>query len=483
MVEAASLVAETEELLATAAADPLISGVVGFVDLTASDVGEQIDRLQAAVGGDRLVGIRSPVQAEPDRRWLERRDVVAGLNEVAARNLVYDLLVLPHQIDAAIAAVAQMPEGRFVVDHLAKPAIIEGQWDPWASAMAALAQFENVSCKLSGMVTEADWRAWSVDDLRRYADHVIAVFGPHRLIFGTDWPVCTLAASYQDVVGVAEQLIADLSEAERDADPRREHDTRLPPRSSGSFREGRPDDSSPAPDRALAWPSPPRRSPEAPSSRRSTWIPQGPQTGAVRLTADVTDNEAVVRAVDEAAAAMSGIDVVINNAGIGAQGTVEANTIDEWQRVFDVNVFGMVRVSRAALPYLRRSGCAAIVNTCSIAATAGLPERALYSATKGAVLSLTLAMAADHLREGIRVNCVNPGTADTPWIGRLLAKAADPAAERVALDARQPSGRLVSAAEVADAVLYLASPAASATTGIALAVDGGMQGLRLRPPQ
>ena len=217
VVEAASLVAETEELLATAAADPLISGVVGFVDLTASDVGEQIDRLQAAVGGDRLVGIRSPVQAEPDRRWLEHRDVVAGLNEVAARNLVYDLLVLPHQIDAAIAAVAQVPEGRFVVDHLAKPAIIEGQWDPWASAMVALAQLENVSCKLSGMVTEADWRAWSVDDLRPYADHVIAVFGPHRLLFGTDWPVCTLAASYQDVVGVAEQLIADLSEAERDA--------------------------------------------------------------------------------------------------------------------------------------------------------------------------------------------------------------------------------------------------------------------------
>ena len=205
--------------------------------------------------------------------------------------------------------------------------------------------------------------------------------------------------------------------------------------------------------------------------------------GALRLAANVTADEEVVRAVDEAAAAMSGIDVVINNAGIGAQGTVEANPIDEWQRVFDVNVFGMVRVSRASLPYLRRSDCAAIVNTCSIAATAGLPERALYSATKGAVLSLTLAMAADHLRDGIRVNCVNPGTADTPWIGRLLEKAVDPAAERAALEARQPSGRLVSAAEVADAILYLASPAASATTGIALAVDGGMQGLRLRPPQ
>ena len=122
-----------------------------------------------------------------------------------------------------------------------------------------------------------------------------------------------------------------------------------------------------------------------------------------------------------------------------------------------------------------------MVNTCSIAATAGLPDRAVYSASKGAVLSLTLAMAADHLHEGIRVNCVNPGTADTPWVARLLDRAPDPAAERAALAARQPSGRLVTAQEVADAVLYLASPNASATTGTSLAVDGGMAGLRVRP--
>jgi 2-keto-3-deoxy-L-fuconate dehydrogenase len=151
--------------------------------------------------------------------------------------------------------------------------------------------------------------------------------------------------------------------------------------------------------------------------------------------------------------------------------------------VFDVNVVGMVRVTRAALPYLRRSGHAAIVNTCSVAATAGLPARALYSATKGAVLSLTLAMAADHIGEGIRVNCVNPGTADTPWIGRLLDQADNPAAERAALEARQPMGRLVSAAEVAAAIAYLASPAAAAVTGTSLAVDGGMGGLRIRPKQ
>jgi NAD(P)-dependent dehydrogenase (short-subunit alcohol dehydrogenase family) len=149
--------------------------------------------------------------------------------------------------------------------------------------------------------------------------------------------------------------------------------------------------------------------------------------------------------------------------------------------VYEVNVLGTVRLSRAALPHLRASGNASIVNTCSIAATAGLPQRALYSATKGAIAALTRAMAADHLREGVRVNAVNPGTADTPWIARLLSTAGDPAAERAALEARQPHGRLVAAEEVAEAVAYLTSPLARSTTGVDLAVDGGMQALRLRP--
>jgi 2-keto-3-deoxy-L-fuconate dehydrogenase len=199
------------------------------------------------------------------------------------------------------------------------------------------------------------------------------------------------------------------------------------------------------------------------------------------LRADVTDDEAVRAAVEAAAERWGGLDVVVNNAGIGAAGTIEDNPDEEWRRVFDVNVLGMVRVARAALPHLRASEHAAIVNTCSIAATAGLPSRALYSATKGAVLSLTLAMAADHLADGVRVNCVNPGTVDTPWVARLLAAAPDAAAERAALEARQPIGRLVDAGEVAEAIAYLASPAAGATTGTALPVDGGMQGLRTRP--
>lgn len=204
--------------------------------------------------------------------------------------------------------------------------------------------------------------------------------------------------------------------------------------------------------------------------------------GVLQVKADVSDDASVRAGVDAVIAGWGRLDVLVNNAGIGAQGDVSANDDDEWHRVLDVNVLGIVRLTRAALPHLRQSPAAAVVNTASIAATAGLPQRALYSASKGAVLALTRAMAADHLREGIRVNCVNPGTADTPWVGRLLDSADDPAAERAALEARQPHGRLVTADEVATTVAYLASPRSGSTTGTSIAVDGGMNDLRLRPP-
>jgi 2-keto-3-deoxy-L-fuconate dehydrogenase len=203
------------------------------------------------------------------------------------------------------------------------------------------------------------------------------------------------------------------------------------------------------------------------------------------VVADVTDDGAVRAAVAEVIGAFGGLDILVNNAGIGAAGTVEDNDDDEWRHVLDVNLLGIVRSSRAAMPALRasvaRRGEAAIVNTSSIAGIAGLPQRALYSSTKGAIYALTLAMAADHIAEHIRVNCVTPGTADTPWIARLLQAAPDPEAERAALTARQPMGRMVSADEVAAGIAYLASPLTSAVTGTALAVDGGMSGLRLRP--
>lgn len=201
------------------------------------------------------------------------------------------------------------------------------------------------------------------------------------------------------------------------------------------------------------------------------------------VTADVSDGASVSGGVAEVERRFGGLDIVVNNAGIGAFGTVEGLDDDEWARVLSVNVTGMARVVDAALPMLRRSPHAAVVNLSSIAATTGIQQRALYSASKGAVHALTLAMAADHVHEGIRVNAVAPGTADTPWVARMVAKVADPEAERAAMSARQPIGRLVTPDEVAEAVVYLAGPRSASTTATVVAVDGGFGGLRVRPVQ
>jgi 2-keto-3-deoxy-L-fuconate dehydrogenase len=207
--------------------------------------------------------------------------------------------------------------------------------------------------------------------------------------------------------------------------------------------------------------------------------PGDPADGLLPVVADVADRTSLASAMAAVAHEFGGIDILVNNAGISAVGGIDANDDEEWHRVLDVNVVGIVRTTAAALPYLRRSAAPSIVNVSSIAASAGLVQRALYSASKGAVHALTLATAADLVGEGIRVNCVAPGTVDTPWVARLLARTEDPAGERARLQARQPTGRLVTADEVAGAVAYLASPASGATTGTSLAVDGGMAGLRL----
>lgn len=206
----------------------------------------------------------------------------------------------------------------------------------------------------------------------------------------------------------------------------------------------------------------------------------GLPAGLNGFVANVTESDSVAAAVSAVAARFGQIDILINNAGISAVGTVEENDESEWKRVFDVNVFGMARVSAATLPWLRASQHAAIVNVCSIAALNGLPRRALYGATKGAVLALTYAMATDHIREGVRVNCVSPGTVSTEFVERMLQGFDDPERERAALNARQATGRMVTPSEVADAIAYLASPRSGSTTGTALEVDGGVHNLRMR---
>jgi NAD(P)-dependent dehydrogenase (short-subunit alcohol dehydrogenase family) len=202
--------------------------------------------------------------------------------------------------------------------------------------------------------------------------------------------------------------------------------------------------------------------------------------GLTGIVCDVTSRESIAAAIRTIEDQFGGLDILVNNAGISAVGTVEDNDDDEWTRVLDVNVIGMARVSAAALPLLRASDAPSVVNLCSVAALNGLPQRAVYGASKGAVLALTFAMATDHVREGIRVNCVSPGTVNTPFVSKMLQKFDDPAAERAALDARQAIGRMVTPDEVAGAIAYLASPLSGSTTGTALDVDGGMHNLRVR---
>jgi L-fuconolactonase len=203
LVQTVTEPSETPDLLALADEHELIAGVVGWVDLTAPDVADVL----AALEPTWLVGIRHQVQGEPDPRWLCREDVRRGLRAVARAGLVYDLLTLPPQLPAAIETVRALDDLVFVVDHLSKPPIASGELEPWATHIRALAAHENVACKLSGMVTEADWARWTVDDLRPYVEVVLEAFGPERLMFGSDWPVCTLAASYAEVVAVAEALV------------------------------------------------------------------------------------------------------------------------------------------------------------------------------------------------------------------------------------------------------------------------------------
>jgi len=211
LVQTVTVPEETPELLALAAGEDLIAGVVGWVDLTAPDVADAL----AALEREWLVGLRHQVQGEPDPRWLCRDDVRRGLRAVADAGLVYDLLTLPPQLPAAIETVRALDDLVFVVDHLSKPPIARGELEPWATHMRALAEHEHVVCKLSGMVTEADWAAWTIEDLRPYYETVLDAFGPSRLLFGSDWPVCTLAATYGEVVEAAEELTASLSSGER----------------------------------------------------------------------------------------------------------------------------------------------------------------------------------------------------------------------------------------------------------------------------
>lgn len=218
VVQTVSSLEETREFLATAAATDFVAGVVGWVDLTDPTVGDMISELKRRPDGRFLAGIRHQVHDEADARWLLRQDVVRGIQAVGEAGLVYDLLVRTRELPAALQLVRQLPEVTFVIDHMAKPRIIAGPRDvEWEGAMAPFSECTNVSCKLSGLVTETRWHGWSQDELAPYVRRALEWFGVERCLFGSDWPVCLLAASYEQVVQALRYSISDLKPAATDA--------------------------------------------------------------------------------------------------------------------------------------------------------------------------------------------------------------------------------------------------------------------------
>jgi L-fuconolactonase len=215
LVQTRSSVDETREFLATAAEHEFIAGVVGWVDLTA-DVPKQIAALRAGPGGEKLVGIRHQVHDEADPEWLGGKDVRRGIAALSKADLAYDILVRTRELPAALGLIKALPDARFVIDHLAKPPIASGGSSDWAARLKPLAAVPNVFVKLSGMVTEADWRRWTVRDIAPYVQRVLEWFGPERCVFGSDWPVCLVAASYAQVIDVCGQAIGDLAADDRE---------------------------------------------------------------------------------------------------------------------------------------------------------------------------------------------------------------------------------------------------------------------------
>jgi L-fuconolactonase len=215
VVQTRSSLQETRDFLALAAGTDFIAGVVGWIDLTDPAAGATIEELRAGPGGQYLVGIRHQVHDEPEASWLLRDDVGRGLHAIQEANLAYDLLVRTRELPAACEVARRFPHLRLVVDHIAKPPIAAGEIDTWAEAMAPLSEFDNVGCKLSGMVTEANWSSWSAGDLMPYTERVLHWFGPDRLLFGSDWPVCMLAASYRQVVDTCREVLAGVPEEAR----------------------------------------------------------------------------------------------------------------------------------------------------------------------------------------------------------------------------------------------------------------------------
>ena len=217
VVQTVPLIDETPELLDLSMSHPKVCAVVGWLDLESSDIRPQLDKYLSHKGGDKLVSIRDMAQDKSDPNWLLREDVVRNIHRVAEYGLTFDILTRPPQLAAAVEMVKRSPNNIFVLDHISKPYMAKGEFQPWADQISEISSHENVSVKVSGLFTEASWSNWSNQTFRPYFDHILKSFSPSRMMFGSDWPVCLLAATYSQTINLMEELTSQLSKAEQDS--------------------------------------------------------------------------------------------------------------------------------------------------------------------------------------------------------------------------------------------------------------------------
>lgn len=217
VVQTVPLIDETPELLDLSMSHPKVCAVVGWLDLESADIRPQLDKYLNHKGGDKLVSIRDMAQDKRDPNWLLREDVVRNIHRVGEYGLTFDILTRPPQLAAAVEMVRRSPNNIFVLDHISKPYMAKGEFQPWADQISEISSNENVSVKVSGLFTEANWSDWSIETFRPYFDHILKSFTPSRMMFGSDWPVCLLAATYSQTINLMEELTGQLTMAEQDS--------------------------------------------------------------------------------------------------------------------------------------------------------------------------------------------------------------------------------------------------------------------------
>ena len=462
--------------------EPRLKGIIPWAPLEKGEGARPfLERLARLPG---VKGVRRIIQYEPDPEFCLRPDFVRGVQLLAEFGWSFDLCISHVHLKNTIELVRRCPGVSFVLDHVGKPNIKERIWQPWADELARLARLPNVACKVSGMVTEDDHGSWKRENLKPYIDHVLECFGFDRVVFGGDWPVVTLAASYPQWAEALEWALAGCTPAERSR-LYRENALRI-------YRLGTGGQAMRLEDRVAIVTGGSKGIGEgiarvfSAEGARVVIASRGEEEGlrmaaalgaaegrALYVPTDVRSSESIQRLIRTTVERFGKLDILVNNAGYHISKNIEATSEEEWELIITTNLRSTFLCSKYAIPHLRRSR-GNIINISSMVGLVGQTNAGAYSASKGGQIAMTRGMALDFARDGIRVNAICPGWVQTPLVEDWFSQQADPEAARKYIFGAHPLGRIATIEECGQAAAFLASADAAFITGITLNIEGGV---------